>query len=249
MSDLFPDYPMFADKETVNGKEFTIIGVVHTPEFFSLHESFFEKKVVESDAVILEGVVVGEFWEDSFFGKVGEVAHSEQKRVYQIDPLTLANFSIDFIGIPVACISGIVHELRNSKTGRRGFLKKIGKIGLYYYLLSETLGGVIAKDSVNKDIIIKYDVEDVLSFGLTDYRNVAIADGIDRLSREDDGIRKIASIHGNAHADTVRGYLEDAELREIKKNLYLPYDNRFLSKTKIREYLPDGEGWKLAREF
>ncbi len=249
MSGLYPEYPLFADKETVNGKEFTIIGVQHTPEFFNSYKSFFKKRVAESDAVILEQSVGSEFWKSSFFGKAGEAARAEQKRVYQIDPVTLANFSIDTIGIPVACVFGIVHELRDSKTGRRDFLKKIGKIGLYSYLLSGTLELSSVKASIDEEIVSKYGMEDVLSYGWMDYRNVSIADGIDRLSRETDGIRKIASIHGNNHADTVIGYIKDAELREIKKNLYLPYDNRILSKTKIREYIPGESGWKLVREF
>ncbi len=237
---IYPDYPEYAMKESINGKEITIIGVQHTPEFLNSHKSFFEDRVAESDVMVLEQSIGGEFWESPFFGAVGKIAHSKQKRIYQIDPLTMQSGLIDIFGIPTICISGIVHELRNEKTDRRKFLKKIGKIGVYSYLLSGTFPAKMS---------IIYGSEDIYSYGLTDYRNVMIADGIERLSRQTDGIRKIVSIHGNAHADTVRGYIKDSEIREIKKNLYLPYDNKVLSKTKIREYVPDENRWRLTREF
>jgi len=86
----------------------------------------------------------------------------------------------------------------------------------------------------------------MISYGITDYRNIGIAEGLERLCNEVNNIKKVCAIYGAGHAETVHKYLMSPILRK-KHLIYLPYD--FMFDAKIREYLPDKDGWTLSRTF
>ena len=95
-------------------------------------------------------------------------------------------------------------------------------------------------------MLISYGVDDLIKYGSTDYRNIVIAEGLERICHKVESIEKIGSIHGAAHYETVHQYLISPEKR-YKRLVYLPHD--LIGNTKIREYAPIGTNWKLTREF
>lgn len=89
---------------------------------------------------------------------------------------------------------------------------------------------------------------DILFYGETDYRNVMIAEGIDKISSEIKDVKNLACMHGAAHTRPIKAYLKNPTLRKTKKLLYkITYD--LASETKVREYTPDELGWLLSKKF
>lgn len=85
-------------------------------------------------------------------------------------------------------------------------------------------------------------------YGDTDYRNLMIAHGIEKICTETKNIKKLACFHGEAHSKPIRTYLRNPTLRKIKRLLYKP-TYELVSKTEVREYTPTYDGWMLSNLF
>lgn len=239
-------YPRPPIKEKINGKDVSIAGVSHTPEFFWAYRMFFENLVSKHDAVILEESI-GDFWKDSFFGRIAGIAHTQKKRVYQVDPTNLPSEIVD----ATSCGAGaylILDAIRKPKRkiSRRDFLKKIGLAGIGALLFFGSLPGVVLRSKIDEESLCSYGVDDLLIYGNTDYRNIKIAEGIEKICHEVNDIEKIVAFHGGAHSKHIEAYLKNPALR-AKKLAYLPYE--VISNRKVREYVPDKKGWTLKRKF
>lgn len=105
---------------------------------------------------------------------------------------------------------------------RRSFLKRS-----FAYAAGAGLGvGVMEKAEKNKKVIdFEYDSdqERTTQYNETDFRDVSIATGLDRLSQVLNKEMKVAIIYGDYHRSGVRKYLESPELRETKLALYKPF--------------------------
>lgn len=97
------DYPYPPIRDNVNGKDISILGVTHFPEFFKEHEPFFEEFISQQDALLLEESYV-DFQEDDFFGKIGNIAKSQKKRIYQADPRNNLIIATDLLSFPAGLI-------------------------------------------------------------------------------------------------------------------------------------------------
>ncbi len=246
MSDYkYPRIPV-----TVNGKELAIWGVEHTREFFNCFKSLFEEFIGNNDCVVLEQPVGADFWEtDFFFGDIGELVREQGKKMYQVDPVTWGNLLLDLVTIGIGgrlVYKGAKGSKSPEKISRRGFLKRLGQLAIGVPLVWGSWPTRLLQDYLTIAISVSYGVDDQLGYGTDDYRNIVIAEELDRICREVESVRKIGSIHGAAHSEAVYQYLISPEKR-FKRLAYLPHD--ILGNTKIREYTPTDKGWELSRSF
>ncbi|GAG08118.1 unnamed protein product, partial [marine sediment metagenome] len=219
VKEMKENYPCSRLEEKVNSVDVSIIGVEHTKEFFEKYKSFLEEKISQADAVILEDVIGGNFWDHEFYRKIGEIASSQQKKVYQTDTIRRLPGFVDLLQ-EVAGVSLIVLGF---SVGLLGFgLGSLGGTSLGVYLFLGSHDGRALRYLIHKGS--HYGLDNLLSYGYTDYRDATIADGIDKLCHENDGIKKFVCIHGNDHSEPIKKYLKNPTLRKIKRLTYLPFD-------------------------
>jgi len=247
------DYPGSVLEEKVNSVDVKIIGVDHEYDFLKKHYSFFEEKISESDAIMLEQVIGGDFWDSDFFGGggLGGIAHSQRKKVYQADPNTPLSL---FVGFPVQTALGAAlagYSIFNMYDIEK-ILPNLVNLGIGLYSFAGGLFGFCmrAKIKYEKYGEAFYGLDDLLLYGQIDFRNVMIAEGIDKICHEIPEIKKLSCFHGDAHSHHIKTYLKNSKLRNIKKILYTPY--WLLSHKKVREYTPVGSycyDWQLSKEI
>ena len=80
---------------------------------------------------------------------------------------------------------------------------------------------------------------------LMDFRNIMIAEGLDRLTRDNTG-KKVTVIYGAFHRKPVEKYARDPMLRKIKTPSYVEF-NHELDPAMIK-YEPTQDGWKKSVE-
>jgi hypothetical protein len=244
------DYKYPRISETVNRKELAIWGVEHSYEFFYRHRALFRDFVRNNDVLVLEHPPGANFWEvEGFFDSLGELAREQGKRVYEVDPLEWENLFLDvgtgFVGGILAYKS--IRKLTSpAKTTRRNFLKALPLLALGVPLIMGSWPIRFFQDRFTDKISVNYGIDDTVGYGSDDYRNIVIAEGLDRICHEIDDIKNIGVAHGAAHSDAVHKYLISPNKRK-KRLVYFPHD--FLGNTKIREYTPTTKGWELTRTF
>lgn len=246
-------YPRTIINRKLNGKNLSIVGVAHTNEFLDEHYNFFEGIIEDSDALILERSIPNfneeyEKKDPHFFSNIAKIAHSKNKRIYQVDQNTLSLFALDFtlgvLGLQLVWKNLFQLIRKNKNCSRKDFLKHLllSSAGLPIFL-----GSGVGRPFLSEKTLVEYGIDDVLTYSsVGDYRNIKIAEGIERLCQEVDDVKDLVSIHGDAHSKTVDTYLSKPSLRK-KKLLYLP--QKLVSSKKIEEYTPTQEGWVLSRKF
>lgn len=228
-------YPYSILEEKVNSVDISIIGVSHNLDFFMEHSKFFYNKVSNSDAIIMEQPVCGDFWDSEFFGSIGEIAHYKKKNIYQADPVTIVSSLLD-------ASQGILGaSMMLTGTLEMRMLGMYLLLGSFPGSLSRYL---LSRSPDSEDVNNKHDL---LMYGNTDQRNVVIAGGIKKICSKVGGIKKVSCIHGAAHSKPIKAYLQYPLLRKFKRMLYLPYEA--VSQTKVREYTPSYHGWVLSDMF
>ena len=204
------DYPYPPLKETVFGTEVSILGVEHNSEFFEQYQHFFIEFIAQQDAVVLEQVVGGNFWNSNFFREMGRIAESLGKRVYQVDPATTVNsrFIDDLTGIAglILLYKGL-EKMNKEKMSRRNFLKGGVQIAAGTSLVGGTYLGDVLISGLSPENIEEYMVKEKFTYGDCNYRNIVIAEGLERICKEVLDIQKIGAIHGAAHSKAVHSYL------------------------------------------
>ncbi len=240
-------YPLSIIKEKINNKDVSMVGVCHIPKFFEENKISFENFVSRHDAMVLEESPEN-FWEDSFFGRIADIAHTQKKRVYQVDPRKCLPPRTDGISAGVGASLMLYAAIKKPrvKISRREFLKKIGILGIGASLFFGSLPGIVLRSKIDEESIFSYGADDFLTYGSTDYRDIKIAEGIKKICHEVSDIEKIVAFHGDAHSKHIEAYLKNPVLR-AKKLAYLPYE--VISNTKVREYVPTEGGWTLKRKF
>ncbi|MBI2542727.1 MAG: hypothetical protein HYW24_00890 [Candidatus Aenigmarchaeota archaeon] len=256
MDQKYP-YPIITEK--IYGKDLTILGVEHKHDFFNEYREFFENFVTRQDAIVLEQVLhrslgVVNFWEgEGFYRDVGKIAGSQGKKVYQVDPGNWGVFVLDLeTGVLGSCMAAVTtfnlleSYIRRENISRRKLLKRLLKLAVGVQLSWSGLPGIIIQDDLS-GFFGGYGIDDLLGYGAVDYRNIVIAEDLERLlSYEVPSISRIGSIHGYLHSAPIQTYLKNRELR-MKRLVYFPHD--VIGDTKIREYTPRGDDWRLTRTF
>lgn len=112
---------------------------------------------------------------------------------------------------------------------RRGFLK------LAVAGAGATLGHKIADAASEDENYGKFEFGDpTTDYQLNDYRDVAIAEGLDTLARSFTQKKKIALLFGAGHIKGIRYYLENPDIRRAKLVLYKPF--REIAEPMLRAY-------------
>lgn len=243
------DYPYPIIERSLYGRTVSLLGCRHTKEFFDEYQSYFKQALQQTDALIMEQSFNLDFWEAEFFGKLGRIANQRRIPVYIVDPLSEQMGVTDIhLFAPAALLVGatsanIAQQAVKRTLTRRSFLRNalLGLGGLS--LAAGSLGGLIARGALDDEALQQYGIDDVLAYGATDFRNIQIAEGLERISRDVPGLQSLLSIHGAAHYETVDAYLIAPELR-LKSALYPLY--AAIGDTRIREYRPTREGWELV---
>lgn len=244
------DYPSTYESMPMNGTDVDVVGVTHTGGFFEAYEDFFEAAIAASDGVMLEQPASEDFWEEEkFFGRIGEIAADHDLPVYQADPVDMTSTHIDWyigmFGVAQIAEGGArpIERLQSDEDGytRRDMLHSIRNVATGGYLFGNSLPGVMTRAGMSDDSTMDYGLDDKAGLGNTDRRNVDIAVGIDHVTKTED-MDCLVSIHGDAHADPIIGYLQDEQWRELKDVAYTPYD--LISEKGVRKYEHTDDGWQ-----
>ena len=138
------------------------------------------------------------------------------------------------------------------KISRRNFFKRATISGAGASIFLGCLPGFLTRSLINEDKAFSYGWDDVLTYGNYDYRNIKIAEGIEKICEKSNDVKNLAVIHGAFHTEHIEAYLSRKNLR-LKKLAYFPHEA--IGKTKVREYSPkekthpDKYEWELVREF
>ncbi len=260
------DYPCSIIKEKINNKNITIIGVVHTHSFLCRHFHFLKSQIYKADTLVLEQVVGGEFYhEKDFFGPVGNMAVPNP--IFVIDPINHGVWCTDLVqGVLGMFImtnplfSYLNNQLVKRHMGhirkklklekkpqeptRRNFLKGLFKTTAQIGIGASLFGGSFltfeVKGAFSEKMITKYDLEDALTVGMLDFRNLMIAEGLDKMTRLD--YDNILLIHGEAHSDPIHFYATHPAHRK-KRFLYYPYE--LLGRKGIRKFVYNNKKWNI----
>jgi len=214
----------------VNGKYLTLVGSNHGKFSFSKcgesdflkRKYFYEGLIDESDIVVLEQPVGGEFYEDiSFFAKLGLIAYDSNKEIYIIDPNNVrANNLQKFLCENFEKDGKLPLEIHEGFTGKvsyerykkdhpfEGYIDYLNNIGEFYFKIAH---------------------------GINDWRNVVIAKGLaEKISKLD--AENIVAIHGAQHTRPIAFYINNPELRQQKFEGYKHFNE--VGRQGIKKFTP-----------
>jgi hypothetical protein len=246
-------YPHEIIKKQVGNSKVELVGVTHTSEFFNSHRKFYERKIEESpEGIILEQPINFEFWEkpgdNRFYSHLGEIAYRNKINVYQTDPINIKSTVIDYsLFLPGTELLSKGTSKKSIKMTRKEFLKRLG---LSFSGASIVYGSFIPYAYV-KTLVGEIPKVDFFSYGGTDWRNVKIAEGIEKIC-EKENPKKLTAFHGAGHTKQIEAYLNNTKIREMKNVLYAPLN--FCGIKGARKYIPDkfetdfkkyNQSWKL----
>ena len=246
LEELIEEYPHDIAEYKLHGKQVYIVGVSHIIPFYYQHIDLFDELTHINDALVLEQPIGGEFWHSSFFNKLGNLANSYKKKVFVADPANIDSWYFDsyvvgslglgmMITGPISMFFGgsLLEGLIMAGIGTHLFSRAAP-----IQMLDETIYGFEEK---------KFRIIDYLSYDwLIDYRNLKIAEGIDKICRTENSVSSVVAFHGAAHTAGMEAYLKHPILR-AKKIAYLPYE--ILGINCVREYSPRPIGWNLVNSY
>jgi len=112
-------------------------------------------------------------------------------------------------------------EVTNEGISRRDMLKAMAAIGATGFVGLAGIGTSALEE--NEKLEVGPNSAQLTAYGLMDYRNVAIAEGLSCLSQGLSRKVKVAVVYGSFHPDAIREYLEQPKLRSLKFQLYKPF--------------------------
>jgi|SRR3989338_4825168 len=253
------EYPYPVIDRVANGRNISIMGALHTREFFEWHSEYFGREIENADALVIEQSFIDpnqgsenesllideieelDFTDDEFFGRIAKIAHENQIPIFIIDPFTEEIYNADHYIFAYAAMltafSGVdlIKRLAKEDITRRRFFADmlLGAAGLS--LAGGSFPGVHYREEINEEALQEHGIDDLFFYGATDFRNIKIAEGLDRISNQVTGINNILSIHGAHHYKQIDAYLLNPELR-VRILAYPIYNE--LGNINIREYRP-----------
>lgn len=217
-------YPYEIINKKIKNSKVELIGVKHDFDNFKKYETFFIEKIKSSpEGIVLEQSVGWNFWESEFFGELGEIAYKNNINIYQADPTNQSTSHLDIV-LPFASPYLMVFGgLGGSLIGANliaGSLIGVGTNILIYVKLNK----------LNK---IDDTIRGLITYGETDWRNIKIAQGIEKIVGKENS-EKLTAFHGGAHTRPISFYLDHSKIRESKNILYAPWN--LIGKNKVRKY-------------
>lgn len=91
----------------------------------------------------------------------------------------------------------------------------------------------------------EYGIDDKLAYEITNYRNIRIARGLDKLTKDlPQNTEPIVVIYGAAHPRVIQSYVHNNILEaKIKSRLYKPFS--IVADETARTYTPENNTWVL----
>ena len=133
------------------------------------------------------------------------------------------------------------------KMSRRNFLRVLGGGIAAPALLSETASALFEKNMEPPGYGRRGDNPlDSFLYDSIDYRDVSVAEGLERLAKSMKGIGPIVVIYGDVHRASIRHYAESPKERALKRAAYLPY--RTVAPPKLETFAYDEKnGWQKTQ--
>ena len=203
-----------------------------------------------------------------FYDEMSRLAYENRKTVAMVDPHSDINKNtgrdednrsaeVQFFGIlgtfGFMGLDFIVKKLKdygvNRNTGQPAPERQITRRDFLKFSLKAAavvaFGGPLYKrmvDFMNRTTGEKTSKElGLIAHDYMDYRNLAIAEGLDRLTKEYPG-RKIKVIYGSAHLESVIYYAQHDDIRRLKYTQY--GDFRRATHPKLKIYIPGEKDWE-----
>lgn len=245
------EYPLRTQIHEIKGAKVEIIGVEHDNDFFEKFEKFYEEKIFQSDSIVIEQPLFTEFWqENTFFGNLSKIAYEKDLPIYQVDPM---NTSASILGLGAYIgLMGLATNLSNNGNEEMStYIHIFNQLGSY--LCGEIVSQIDRKINSKKNKLEKY--RSIFTFGLIDWRNIHIANGIEKICAKEN-LNNLKVFHGAAHTEPISFYLDHPNIRKTKKQLYLPYN--LVGETKTRKYMQNediinavesGKMWELEKKL
>jgi hypothetical protein len=253
------EYPMEIIPKKIKDSNVEIIGVWHTKRFFNEYKEFYERKINESSGIVLEQSVGGEVWECEFFDKLGEIAYKKKIPIYQTDPINKIAL-IDCNNPLTSVFGGILMGMGFYKNARKIISKKITRkeffknVGLNFFGASIFYGSFWPYAYLTTKVGQSPKIY-LFAYGQTDWRNIKIAEGIDKIC-EKENLKKITAFHGEFHTKSIDFYLDNPEIRKIKDALYTPLNicgikgiRKYISASSKKDLTNYHQSWKLEKVF
>ncbi|MDH5509258.1 MAG: hypothetical protein OEZ32_02770 [Nitrospinota bacterium] len=240
------------------GKRLSLVGILHSREEFMKNRKDFERMIKPYSAVMLEQPLwYVDFSHDlSSFGQIAAIALKMNKRVYIADPFDTRVLAADAV-FALAGLSMLVKssmDFGKSAMGkrpegfsRRGLILRAGMLALGLPLFSGSLPGMDLRSAVHRDSAYSYGLDDKVTWGSKDWRDLRIAMGIDKVLNNVPELHTLIAFHGIGHQQGILHYLLHPQDRR-REAAYEPF-KRISLNLSVREWIPKKHKWELARQF
>jgi hypothetical protein len=253
-----PETTYLVDELHVKGKPFTLVGILHDREEFNKNKVDYERLIKPHSALMLEQPLwYPDFsFDQSSFGQIAALAMKMEKKVYIADPFDVRVLAAD----AAACVGGLALMVkatadlgknaltkRERELTRKAFILRLGALGLGLPFFFGSLPGMDLRSAIDRDSAYSYGLDDQLTWGSKDWRDLWIAIGINKVFSQVPELYSMVAFHGLGHQRGILHYLTHGE--EMKREArYLPFE-KISSNLGVREWIPKKKKWELARIF
>ncbi|MDH5638400.1 MAG: hypothetical protein OEZ04_07910 [Nitrospinota bacterium] len=246
------------DDLQVAGKRLSLVGILHSREEFMKNKSEYERMIKPYSAIMLEQPLwyVDFSYDQSSFGQIAAIALKMNKKVYIADPFDARVLTADAVfglaGLSMLVKSSIDFGKRaigKSPEGfsRRGLILRAGMLALGLPLFFGSLPGMDLRSAIHKGSAFSYGLDDKVTWGSKDWRDIWIAMGIDKVLSNVPDLHTMIAFHGIGHQQGILHYLLHPEDRR-REAAYEPF-KRISTNLAVREWIPKKHKWELARQF
>lgn len=213
---------------------------------------------------ILTGGVIYPLNAMGFFWDIENILKEKNKKLVVIDPITLHGFYM-YLTLVGAITLYVRYKIREGIVSRRDFIELLPFLS---FLIGANIKNIVGIGEIPNilDAMITSEyhglprplsepgIQDKITFldYIIDGRNVFLAEGIEvftRYLKEKEGSgHKIVVIHGASHNGLIL-YLENKDLRELKKKVYSIYELLYIRKIRMYNYNKDSKEWNLEKEI
>ncbi|MDT7858741.1 MAG: hypothetical protein RQ930_01690 [Candidatus Aenigmarchaeota archaeon] len=242
----------------VNGVKYKIVGVAHNEKYFRYYKEFLYKVIKEADAVVLEyyidKVLESDIYYQSsyFYSNVVKLCAELSKEIYVVDPNTFDNddvfFAVDsfmYLSYPVSL--ALYFYFFRKKLKRRRFIVFLLS-QLFFPLFFGSYNGRYSANLIDSKSLFNYGIEDIVGYGVFDYRNVIASERLERLSELQKSKNYLLVIYGAQHTRAIEYYLKNPTLRNIKKWIYTPLFGK-ISNDYILHYKLENGNYKVVERI
>jgi hypothetical protein len=239
----------------VNEVNYKLMGVEHRLEYLSTYYPLFYSLIKNSDAVVLENYEKKlDFWSG-----IRILCKELNKDIYVVDPAATDNGTYHVAFDTVAaffyyyllCLSPLLLD-KQIKTSRRKFLSiSLSQLFFFPLFLGSYFGSWSAA-LIDREAPFTYGIDDKISYGSFDYRNIKIANHLEKLSKilEPKPKNYMLVIYGATHTGPIEYYLKNPEERKRKEFIY---DSTLIfpaiSNTSILHYKCKNDEWELIEKI